>query len=67
MITRVGDGYVISANRCWRPGAFATERAARMGQRRSDEQLQRLQDAVNPGGVITEAMLRANPAAKAGT
>lgn len=53
------DGtYAISSRHVWRPGIYESERAARYAYRFSDEELQALQDSVNPGGVITFAMLR---------
>jgi len=59
MIVPVDNHYVISSRGAWRPGAYDTQRAARYAQRLSDEQLQRLQDSVNPDGVITFEMLQA--------
>lgn len=64
MIERTREGvFVISANQVWRPGVFETERAARMGQRRLDEEIRELQVAADLSGscVITEALIRATP------
>ncbi|MCU1326163.1 MAG: hypothetical protein JWN34_1533 [Bryobacterales bacterium] len=51
-------GYVISSRRTWLPGSYADERTARYAFRFKDEELQALQDSVNPGGVITYEMLK---------
>jgi hypothetical protein len=58
MIHKVHDGYTISAYGSWRPGVYATERAARYAARFSDAQLQAAQDAVAPG-VVTHEQLQA--------
>lgn len=47
-------GFVISAYGCWRPGVYESAHAARVAQRRSDEELYQLQTQANdrmPGGV----------------
>jgi len=68
MIYKHDDGTcTISADRVWRPGVFESEKAARMGQRLLDEEIQELQDEVNAREsdpekrFITEAMIRAKP------
>jgi hypothetical protein len=59
-IHRIREGqYGISSHHCWRPGCFESERAAKYAFRFPDEILQRLQDSVNPSGVITFEMLQA--------
>lgn len=52
MIRKTEDGcFVISAYGVWRPGAFASETAARAGQRLKDQDIQQLQDAaIERGG-----------------
>ncbi len=59
MITKVGNNYVISADLCWRPGSYESERAARMAQRYSDEILNELRELAikTNAGVITERMI----------
>lgn len=53
------DGtFTISSKQQWRPGVYDSQRTARYAQRFTDDELQRLQDSVNPGGVITFAMLQ---------
>lgn len=42
----------------WMPGIYDSEEAARYAGEFGDEVLQALQDSVNPGGVITYAMLQ---------
>jgi len=68
MIHKHEDGSCsISADQCWRPGVFESEKAARMGQRLLDEEINALQDAVNAREadpakrLITEEMIRAAP------
>lgn len=68
MIKKLDDGaFVISADQTWRPGVFATEKAARMGQRLLDEEIMALQNKVNATEqdaskrVITEEMIRDAP------
>lgn len=53
--------YCISAYEAWRPGSFESVHAARMGQRLSDEQIEKLQAAANSRGdcIITEIDIRA--------
>ncbi len=59
MIQKIDDScYVISSHHAWLPGAYESERAARYAFRFSHEQLQKLQDSVNPGGIITLEMLK---------
>lgn len=64
MIHEVHGAFLISAYQVWRPGAYATKKAARMAQRRPDEVLQALQDKANQKGprledrCITEEDLR---------
>lgn len=47
MIHPVDDVFVISAGHVWRPGVFASRVAARIGQRRTDEELTSLQARLN--------------------
>ena len=51
----VGDDgtVVISSRHVWLPGVYADTKAARYAFRFADDDLQRLQDSLNPGGVIT--------------
>ena len=67
MIYKVKDHYVISSSHVWMPGAYDSERAAKYAFRFPDKVLRRLQDSVNPGGVITYEMLQqeGRPMAKA--
>ncbi len=51
--------YCISSHRCWMPGCYDSERAAKYAFRFKDEDLRKLQDSVNPDGVITFEMLQA--------
>lgn len=57
-INKIMNGYVISSRGCWLPGVYDSERAAKYAFRFPAEALQKLQDSVNPGGVITFAMLQ---------
>lgn len=59
--------YVISSGHVWIPGRYEDERAARYAFRFSNASLQALQDSVNPGGIITFAMLQALRKARATT
>ena len=67
-IHKCEDGaYAISTGRmgtgCWRPGVFASVKAARLGLQLRDEEIQALQDVVNEREVdptkrlITETMI----------
>jgi hypothetical protein len=65
MIRLTEDGcFVISAYNCWRPGVYATERAARYAFRFDDRDLQKLQNELNMNNkrvedrVITFEMLQ---------
>lgn len=58
MIHKVDPGWVISSGGTWLPGCYDSERAARYAFRFKDAELQRLQDSVNPGGIITFDMLQ---------
>ncbi len=58
MIHKVDNHFVISSYGVWRPGVYDSERTARYAFRFTDEQLQRLQEKVQPSGVITYEMLR---------
>ena len=49
---------MISTNHVWLPGSYESERAAKYAFRFRDEDLYDLQESVNPGGVITFAMLQ---------
>lgn len=60
MVHNIDGIYLISASQVWRPGAFESEQAARLGQRLDDAVIQGLQDSVNPGGVITLEMVQAH-------
>jgi hypothetical protein len=63
-ITNAGTiTYSLSASGVWRPGSYATAKAARMAQRLDDVALGRLQGMANEraggtGGVITEDDLK---------
>lgn len=59
MIYKVECGYVISSGHRWLPGVFEDEKSARYAFQFPDEILKRLQESVNPGGIITSAMLKA--------
>lgn len=68
MIHKLDNGtFVISADRVWRPGVFATEKAARMGQRLSNEEIDQIQRKVNAAEPafdkrkLTEEMIRGVP------
>lgn len=58
MIREVNGHFVISSRGAWVPGCYADWRAARYAFLFSDVDLQRLQDTVNPDGVITLSMLQ---------
>jgi hypothetical protein len=58
-VHRIEDNvYVISSNEVWRPGAYESRDAAITALSFPDEVLQKLQDSVNPNGVITIEMLK---------
>lgn len=57
-VHKVEGAYVISSRHCWLPGCYESERAAKYAFRFPDEVLRTLQESVNPGGVITFAMLQ---------
>lgn len=59
----IQDRFVISSQHVWRPGSYESEEAARMAFRFPDETLITLQARVAPG-VVTLAMLRAEPKAE---
>lgn len=50
--------YVISSHRMWLPGVYATEKAARFAFRFDYDELKKLQESLNPFGVITFADLK---------
>ena len=58
MIYEVEDNFVISSHQIWLPGSFDTRQTAQYAFQFKDEILQKLQDSVNPGGVITMQMLK---------
>ena len=58
MIHKVDNEYVISSQQVWRPGCYDSKRTANYALRFGDADLQKLQDSVNPGGVITFEMLK---------
>ena len=58
MIHKIDAGYVISSRGTWLPGCYESEQAARYAFKFSTATLQLLQNSVNPGGVITFAMLQ---------
>lgn len=57
-IYKTEDRYVISSNQVWLPGSYESERAAKYAFRFPNRILYELQESVNPGGVITFAMLQ---------
>ena len=58
MIYEVNDVFVISSQQQWIVGAYESRRAANYAFRFPEEVLSKLQDSVNPGGVITFEMLQ---------
>jgi hypothetical protein len=52
-IHAVNGGYVLSDEGSWRPGSFATRRAAELAAGKTDDELQALQDS-KCGERITE-------------
>lgn len=58
MIREVEGEFVISSGGVWLPGCYESERAARYAFRFPNATLRRLQETVNPGGVITFQMLQ---------
>lgn len=59
MISEVNGHYVISSGHMWLPGCYETAGVARYAYQFPDEVLRDLQESVNPGGIITLAMLKA--------
>lgn len=58
-ISETEFGYVVAVDHIWIPGAYESREVAEYAVSLfSDEELQRLQDSINPGGVITMEMLR---------
>lgn len=58
MIHEIDGEFTISSNHVWRPGVYLDRKTANYAFRFKDETLQRLQDSVNPNGVITYEMLK---------
>ena len=56
MIHPVEGGFVISSYGVWRPGCYATERAARLAFRLPDEVLARLQAEAGRGAIPYDAV-----------
>lgn len=50
--------YSISSGGTWLPGIYADERTAKYAFRFPNNELQKLQDSVNPDGAITFKMLQ---------
>ena len=60
MIYEVSGHYVISSGHMWLPGCYETAQAAHYAFQFPDETLRDLQESVNPGGIITMAMLKSH-------
>ena len=65
VIYETEGAFVISSYQTWRPGAYASERAARYAFKFDDEVLQRLQDAAidDPDNVLSTITFEALQAA----
>jgi len=57
-IHKIDGVFLISAYGIWKPGCYADERAAKYAYRFCDQDLNNLQNGVNPGGIITFKMLQ---------
>lgn len=50
-IHKFEDGYVFSEDSVWRPGFFESREAVEAAQHLTDEQIEKLQDAVAPNAI----------------
>ena len=58
MIYEINGHYVISSGHMWLPGCYESRATAQYAFQFQDEVLASLQESINPGGIITLAMLR---------
>ena len=58
MIYEVNGHYVISSGHMWLPGCYENRATAQYAFQFQDEVLASLQESINPGGIITLAMLK---------
>ena len=59
MIHEVNGHYVISSGHMWLPGRYEDKQTAHYAFQFDDLTLRDLQESVNPGGIVTMAMLKA--------
>ena len=58
VIREVNGHYVISSGHMWLPGCYEDKRTAQYAFQFDDCTLRDLQESINPGGIITMAMLK---------